>query len=762
MTREKLLLYLEGTLPPKEMKILNAHIGSCPDCQKHILEVESLSGKIGIHFANKADSYVPPSLLWGKILSRIQTEKANSKKKSPVWGKVAIGITASVVLLLVSTFAPVFGSEGNLLNVISSGIINNAANEMTAMFTDDLTGQVLSAVTESQLKSNLGVSEADINYLKQNGFSTKDVILAATISAKSGKSVEEIALMRKDNWGWGRIANSSGISVLSVGNQVGTPINETTQKVKNTDDFSIDLDIASTGSQVVITDFRETLTLPTGIPITDEFGNTVTADQATSTGHARMRFRIKDGKAEPVSIEARHTLPDKFVFKGKVKFINGNSIVIIVDDSEKTVSISDALTFIDGEVSSGDFVRVQGVVVREKMVAKYIRVIPGNTSADIGKPADDNKTPDTGKDNDTKPSDTSDTKKDEPKKDEPKTGNNNDGKILGPQNPVNAKLSGYDSGYLSTNIGKFKLTRDTKVLLKIKSLTPYTINPNAIQAIKIGANIKITKNENGDVTEIFINSDDCKSTAGYIFKVDPRHNLLTVITRDGQRFTTDDLIFQNYTRVQNKAGKVIELSALKPGDSLTYIENGNGVLLLIRFDSMNPFNKIGVVKEINDDSVTIFNESETLTFKTFPKTEWRQEIPNKPSISIPKEAIQKGTPVQIFGINIGNNYIAYIVTQKPPPPPMRPQGEKMFQFISISKTEGTDDYELKLINVENEEEVVVLVRIGVTKILLPIGKGQFKPGKIEDLKKGIMVSFFIKDHSSKLADRITIHPKQQP
>lgn len=761
ITREKLLLFLEGSLPAREMKDLKAHIYACPNCQKHVAEVETLSNKINLHLTEKAESLVPSSLLWGKILSKVQAEKAKSAKKSPVWGKVAIGITASIALLLVGTFAPVFGSEGNLLNVISSGIINNAANEMTAMFTDDLTGQVLTAATESQLKTNLGVSETDILYLKQNGFSTKDIVLTATISSKSGKTLEEIVQMRKDNWGWGRIANTSGISVFSVNNQVSAPINETTKTVKSTDDFSIDLDIASADSQVIIPDFKEAITLPTDIPITDEFGNPVTADQVSSTGQARMRFRMRNGKAEPVSIEARHALPDKFVFKGQIKSINGSTIIISVDNSEKRISISDALTFIDGDVSAGDFTRVQGVVVREKMVAKYIKVIPGNTSANISNPAEEGKTYDNG----TKPSDTSDTsdtKKDDAMKDEPKTGEDAGNKTAESQNPVNATLSGYDAGNLSTNIGKFKLTRETKVFLKIKSLIPYVINPNAIQAIKIGANLKITKNANGEAKEIVIFSDDCTNGAGYIFKVDLRNNLVTTIKRDDQRFIADELIFQNYTRVQNKAGKELDLSALKPSDFITYIENGNGVLLVIRFDSMNPFNKVGIVKEITDDSVTIANETETFTFKTFLKTEWKEETPNNPSMSIPKEAIQKGTPVQIFGINIGGNYIAFMVTKKPPPPPKRPQGEKMFQVVFISKTEGNDDYELKLKNVESEEELVILVRMGVTKIQLPLGRGEFKPGKIEDIKRGIMVSFVLKDQTSKVADKITIHPKQQP
>lgn len=759
ITREKLLLYLEGSLPAREMNELKAHIDSCPDCKKHIAEVQTLSNKINLHLSNKADSFVPSSLLWGKILSKVQAEKAKSRKKSPVWGKVAIGITASVALLLVGTFAPVFGSEGNLLNVISSGIIGNAANEMTAMFTDDLTGQVLSAATESQLKTNLGVSEADILYLKQNGFDTKDVVLTATISAKSGKTVEEIVQMRRGNWGWGRIANTAGISVFSVGGQVSAPITETTQTVKNAEDLSIDLDIASTDSQVVIPDFKETITLPTGIPITDEFGNPVTAGEVSNTGSARVRFRMRNGRAEPVSIEAKHSLPDKFVFKGQIKTINGNLIVVYVNDSEKSITLSDSLTFIDGDVSPGDFARVQGVIIREKMVAKYIKAIPGKTASNDGTTTDENKASEGNNTEDAKTSGSSDTKKDDTKKDETKTGESADSKISELQNPATATLSGYDAGNLSTSIGKFKLTRETKVFLRIKSLTPYIINPNAIQAIKIGSTLKITMNGNGEAKEVVVFSDDCKSSAGYIFNVDLRNNLITVVTRDGQRFGTDEFIFQSYTRVQNKTGKELDLSALKPGDSLSYVENGNGVLLVIRFDGMNPFNKVGLVREINDDSITIFSESETFTFKTFQKTEWKEETPNNPSMSIPKEAIQRGTPVQIFGMNIDGNYIAYMVTKKPPPPPKRPLGEKMFQVVFISKTEGNDDYELKLKSLESEEVQVIVVRIGVTKIQIPLGRGEFKPGKIEDLKKGVMVSFFIKGQSSKVADRITIHPK---
>lgn len=751
ITREKLLLYLEGSLPSKEMSDLKAHINSCPDCQKHVAEVEKLSNKINLHLSEKAETLVPSSLLWGRILSKVQSEKARSKKKSPFWGKVAIGITASVALLLVSTFAPVFGSEGNLLNVISSGIINNAANEMTAMFTDDLTGQVLSSATESKLKADFGITEADILFLKQNGFTTKDVVLTATISSRSGKTVEEIAQMRKENWGWGRIANSAGISVFSVGNQVSVPINETAQTIKNTEDFTIDLDIAGADSQIVIPDFKESMTLPSDIPITDEFGNPITVDQSAETGNARVRFRMRNGRAEPVSIEAKHALPDKFVFKGKVKSIDDKSVVVFVDDSEKTIEISEALTFIDGNISAGDFARVQGVVIKDKMVAKYIKVIPGKSDSADGKPAEDGKASGNNS-NDNNPTDPSDPNKDDGKADKAA-----DGKTETQNNPVNATLTGYDAGKLSTNIGAFKLARDAKISLRVKSLKPYLINPNAIQAISIGANLKITKNENGEAKEVEINSNDCKDAAGYVFYVNLRNNLITIIKRDN---STSDLIFQNYTRVQNKMGKEIDLSALKPGDSLTYIENGKGVLLVIRFDGMNPFNRIGLVKEITDDSVTIVNGSETLTFKTIQKTEWKEETPNSNTeIIIPREAIQKGTPVQIFGMNINGNYIAYLVIKKPPPPPKGPVREKIFQVVYISKTEGTDDYELKLKNIENGEEVVILVRIGVTKIEFPLGRGEFKPGKIEDLKNGIAVSFIMKDKTSKVADRIVIHPR---
>ncbi len=78
--KEKLCAYLEGIVSPEEIRIIEEHLPSCPECRKNLADLKK-AGKLVKDLAEVE----PPAWFTQKIMSRI---KAEEEKKKGLWQKL--------------------------------------------------------------------------------------------------------------------------------------------------------------------------------------------------------------------------------------------------------------------------------------------------------------------------------------------------------------------------------------------------------------------------------------------------------------------------------------------------------------------------------------------------------------------------------------------------------------------------------------------------------------------------------------------------
>ncbi|NTU61287.1 MAG: hypothetical protein HGA95_03035, partial [Caldiserica bacterium] len=165
--REMLLDYIEGTLNGRDNAEFDAHVAACSDCRELVKSFGMVSKSVTNHLNAKASKIEPPPYLWAKILSKVQSQK--KAPKFSVLLKVGLTFTSVIVVALAGVFTPVFGKEGNLLNFISSKVIESAANDYEQMFTPDLKGQVLKAYAVDKMSLEGSITQNKIWKMKSEG-----------------------------------------------------------------------------------------------------------------------------------------------------------------------------------------------------------------------------------------------------------------------------------------------------------------------------------------------------------------------------------------------------------------------------------------------------------------------------------------------------------------------------------------------------------------------------------------------------------------
>ncbi len=756
---EKILEYLEGMLPQKQKEELEKHIAACPQCKKQLESVLATSKVIQAHLVHKAEKIEVPTLLWGKILTSVRKNKR--ERVARTWIKVAVGVTAAVALLLTGTFAPVFGAEGNLINLITSNIISSQANSFTDMYTDDFTGQFRKAAAEAEITKATGITQQEIWDLKQQGFRPYEIPIVAFIVKNGTMQFDEVTALRSQKgWGWGRVANNAGISVFSASSQVAAPIAMVKENVQKTDEIEIDSDLATTDHQVVLSGIKTPIPVTQETTLEDQFGKPVTLNEVAELGCARIKLRLVGGKPIALAMIAQCP-PQKVAAVGQASMLANGGIIIETPQGEAIVIPGD--TNIIGQLVQGTKVFVQGLRARGRFIARLVRVLPvtqtsppkaneggqgnegqatppkndeGKSVAGSQKPAPDGKTP---------------HQKDE------------QGHPTQEKQPDRILLEAFDatSNIMTTNIGKFVVSERTIVTVNT-SLGNIGLSTEAVGRFPVGTEIKFVSKEN-EATEIVFLKSAITETQGVLLGRGAERGKITLLTKGLEKV---EFFFVLGTRIENNDLPV-------PGSICFMVSVGQNALYMRLREPKLPLQ--GKVIEMTDDSITIQDPKEQLTLKLTPHTVFAMQ--NQPPkggqgpgpggrqgqgnpgegqpllVDIEKGSIKPGDVVRVFWVQFESQRIALeVIKLGPKPNDKRPDATMFHQVASIVDVEGTDQKEIKL-----RGDMVIIVSQSKTTVFLPVRAGAFKKGSISDIRQGSKIRLVLYE-GSMIAKEVTVNP----
>jgi len=338
ITREKLIEYLEGTLSLKQDEQVREHISTCTTCRRHLEELSKLSNVLTSRLEQKADSVELPPMLWGKILKSVQENKKQSKVA--VWWKVAAGVAAALAIMFTGTFAPVFGKEGNLLNVMSGSIVNGPVEELVESFSDDLLGQLKKSHVFVQFQNDTGVTDEQRWELIEKGYTPGDIVLTLVITKEGDWTFDEVVESRDEGYGWGRIANWAGISILSVAGTVASLLGSMKEEVDSKTEFEVDSQVEGfdDSGNLVLSDFNSPIPFDeNNIELVDEDGTTPINPSDLPEFGANLTFRIVDGKPHPQMIKRQRQPhdappPNHIVLKVKIESVDADGLTVVDDN----------------------------------------------------------------------------------------------------------------------------------------------------------------------------------------------------------------------------------------------------------------------------------------------------------------------------------------------------------------------------------------------------------------------------------------------
>ncbi|MEZ4812282.1 MAG: zf-HC2 domain-containing protein [Caldisericia bacterium] len=375
--RHLLLDYLEGSLSPEREEMVRSHLYDCEDCRKYFETLSITAKNTEEILSNYAKTATPPPYLWGNILREVQKSK---RKVAVSWWKVAVATCAVVGVLMTGTFAPVFGAEGNLLNVISGSIIGNASDDLSEIISDDLLGSLRKEEIISHIVDNSDLTEDLIWELEEKGYTEKDIVQCAQIADSGTWPIEKVIEKRDKGFGFGRIANWAGVSVFSVQNRVAKPIRTLRDDIKGRQEFQINTTIAGFDEEQRI--ISPHLPEPIGLPpeILDGDGMRIPQGEIEDSFVA-MVFRFEDGKPTAKQIIKQEARPPKlFNIRGEIESIENGVINLKLLNGE-TVSATLVIgrTNIFGEIEVGSDIKIFGFKSEEgKMFVDYIKSVHGN------------------------------------------------------------------------------------------------------------------------------------------------------------------------------------------------------------------------------------------------------------------------------------------------------------------------------------------------------------------------------------------------
>ena len=777
--REILLDYIDGTLTGRDKTEFDAHVASCSECRELVKSFGKLSESITDHLTVKASKMEPPAYLWGKILLKVQKHKKTSR--FPMLLKVGLTFASVIVVLTAGVFTPVFGKEGNLLNFISSKVIEGAANDYEQMFTPDLKGQVLKAYAADKISSESDITQDAIWKMKSEGFSPKEIAIATFIAKKSGRDLDAVITERREGIGWGRIANRFGISVFSVKEMIAQPIEIAAQEIAGSATIVLPVSVSSIEDGKLMVDSLSEPIEFAGVPVLDKNNKPVDLSKIDTDG-LMMSFNVENGGLKLSSVKLDDSVvsnQSKFDFDGRIVSFDGEKLVLQTDQGDKEISTVAGETIMHSITETGSQVRISGYMVGKRFLASSIS--KPRLRKMLGKQQQQNNKEENQSGNGQTPSGQTTKQNNQGNgngKRQNNSGNNNTNNNQNQSDPSNNQTRDTEDN----NTSNIEDTRNNWVALNGSPLDTFFVNFDGQSTLSAKHGIyKTTTN-----TSVFIDfgvSGGSKPVSLSVLNYLAPDTAISLIGKDQA---------VSYITIEKKVFTEI--------DGWIVNRDGNQCTILSKSDS-DFAKKVLVIPEwIQSDDLRIANRIENalvsgnaivwkgnVTVNKLKKQEGRidsvtpQQIQVKGLViqivdgvskyrnpkgsldSMPKN-IKIGVPVVVDYVIIGNKPVAFTITFLQtdktvggPPPGDNNQGEQPsddeqppIKVNSVS-TKGANIIELKL---ENGDTICVNPKM--TKVFTIDENGQKQSANVGDIKQGVSISFKL-GNKGQMAVEVTIH-----
>lgn len=778
--REMLLDYIDGTLTGRDKTEFDAHVASCPECRELVGSFGKLSESITDHLTAKASKMEPPAYLWGKILSKVQKQKKTSR--FPMLLKIGLTFASVIVVVAAGVFTPVFGKEGNLLNFISSKVIEGAANDYEQMFTPDLKGQVLKAYASGKISTESDIAQDAIWKMKSEGFSPKEIAIATFISKKSGRDLDTVISERLEGIGWGRIANRSGISVFSVKEMIARPLEVATQEIAGSATIVLPVSVSSIEDGKLMVDSLSEPIEFAGIPVLDKNNKPVDLSKIDTDG-LMMSFNVENGGLKLSGVKLNDSVVDdqsKFAFDGKVVSFDGEKLVLQTDQGNKEISTVAGETVMHSITQTGSQVRISGYMVGKRFLACSIskprpRKMLGKQQQQDSKGENQSVNDQTSSGQTTKQnnqgngngkcqngsssgnssnntsqsqSDTGNNQTDNSNASNTKNTHNNWVALNG--SPLDTYLVNFDGqSTLSTKHGdSYKTTTNTSVFIDFGvSGGSKPVSLSILNLLAPDTAISLIGKDQA-VSYITIDKKVFTEIDGWVVNRDG--NQCTVLTKTDSDFAKKVLVIPEWVQTDDlRIANRIE-NALVSGNAIVW--KGNVTVNKLKkqegkIDSITP-------QQIQVKGLVIQIIDGISRFRT----------PKGLLDSMPKN-IKIGVPVAVDYVIIGNKPVAFSImflqTDKAEGGPLPgggndqgeqpPDGEQSPIKVDSVSTRGANIIELKL---ENGDTICINPKM--TKVFAIDENGQKQSANIGDIKQGVSISFKL-GNKGQMAVEVTIH-----
>lgn len=722
--REEFIEYLEGSLPKSRQETFEKHLAGCGGCKKEFEAFRALTEKVTRHLESRASSINPPAMLWGKILKEVQSSKKHRKFSFLL--KPAIGVAACLAILLAGVFTPVFGAEGNLLNYISSNMINSAANDLESIYQDEQSGGIYRAVAIDKAIQDAGLTSEQYWDLRDKGLTDKDILIAAHIKSNTDTEFEKIVDLRLEPWGWGRIANHLGVSVFSVDPAIAFPIIERKRMILDASELEINAEVLD--HTIVPMNFGGPIPVPPEMLPVDQNGNQLSWEEVRMMGCAKMRFPMKHGIPAPRPVIMPGHCPNEyFEATGSIADIREGIATVQTPQGPMQVRFVEGETAMMGEIGKGMPIRIRGLRFGPRIIARFVAPMydgqnghmpqPGNPGSDSGttKPPDTRRK--TGESN-TKPKlPSNNSTNDAPKK--TGTGNKNQSGATDYLNSsFDALLTGFNETKITTDVGQFMIRPETTVIVRING-EEIILHPRALARIEKNTKLAVST-KNGVLKTVTVPSEKFSTRKLWMAKGDPKN----------MRFLCVDETLKEKTVTMVPETLVAGRGEIRPGDMLSILEYKGQALHVSSIQQAPPPDETRGEISGKTGSLIVVNGK---NISTVSYTEYECMGREKQPCSL--NEIKVGDKALVIAFRVNDKLVAMRIVKMPKGMGgMGGQGCQVklprFEIESLARTK--DGLSMKLKN----GPVLAITPKTVIKIM---EKTAEKFGSPEDLRAGMMV-----------------------
>jgi len=750
--REEFIEYLEGSLPRGRHETFEKHLADCGECKKEFEAFKALTEKVAKHLESQASSLNPPAMLWGKILKEARSSKKHRKFSFLL--KPAIGIAACLAILLAGVFTPVFGAEGNLINYISSNMINSAANDLESIYQDEQSGGIYKTVAIDKAIQDAGLTGEQYWDLRDKGLTDKDILIAAYIKNNTNTEFDNIVGLRLAPWGWGRIANHLGVSVFSVDPAIASPIIERKRMILDASELEINAEVLD--HTIVPMNFGGPIPVPQDALPVDQSGNPMSWEEVKMMGCARMRFEMKHGAPGPRPIIMPGHCPNEyFETTGNIADIREGIATVQTPQGPMQVRFIEGETAMMGEIGKGMPIRVRGLRFGPRMIARFVAPMDENKNGqsqpknpkDGGNntqtPSSGNKT---GENKSTPKSPANSGTKDTSKK--TGTGNKNQSGTPDYLNSTfETTLKSISETKITTDVGQFLINQNTLVTVKFNG-NEFALHPKILS--RIAKNTKLTvSTKNGVSTAILIPNTGFSIKKLWMIKDDFRNmRLLCADETLAEKIVQliPETLASDFDGIQIPSQEIFQ--EMRPGNTLWVLEYKNQALHIAHADKPQPPEEVrGEISEKTGSFIVINGKQINITSST------ECECAGKGRGSCSRNEINVGDKVVAIVFKINGKIVATKVVKMPKGMGGMGMGQgdikklPKFQIESLTHTQNG-------IQITFKDGPVLLVT-PKTAIRIIKNDTEERPGSPEDLKTGMMVGV---EFSNRQAIQIIIGP----